>query len=88
MWMQDPCYGPIEAHHAASGGGMALKSHDHGCIPLCLKHHQDLHGSSGPFRHMGKDGKRDWQDRQIRWTQNWLGLPGAEPQVKEGDLPF
>jgi hypothetical protein len=32
---------PCEPHHA--GGGVGRKGSDYSCVPLCRKHHRELH---------------------------------------------
>lgn len=38
--------GPNHAHHTASHG-MAIKGSDYSCIPLCPKHHTEIHNTGG-----------------------------------------
>ena len=40
------CEGPIQAHHAfngATGGGRGMKGSDYACVPICAKHHREVH---------------------------------------------
>lgn len=36
------CRNPAEPHHTESGG-VGLKGSDFSCVPLCRKHHRELH---------------------------------------------
>lgn len=58
------CEGPVQVHHI-TGAGLALRAHDHEGMPLCLKHHNELHGATGYFRMMKKDEKRAWQRAKV-----------------------
>lgn len=46
------CGSPGEAHHLtyAQPRGLGLKSGDQYCVPLCHKHHMDLHQGAWPER--------------------------------------
>lgn len=68
------CSGPIEAHHYPYGRGTSQKTHDHTAVPLCKTHHTEFHQSAGPFKHMGKAGKKAWSDDQVDRHQRLLGL--------------
>ena len=68
MWMQDPCEGPTEAHHAGERG-MGQKAHDETCVPLCTKHHRGLHDANGIFKRWTKKIRKAWVARQIEWTR-------------------
>lgn len=37
------CSGPSDAHHALGRRGKALKPSDYGAVPLCRRHHDELH---------------------------------------------
>jgi hypothetical protein len=41
------CMGPAEAHHALGRRGTGVKPSDFGCIPVCRKHHYELHHWGG-----------------------------------------
>ena len=46
------CWGPVEAHHPIGlkwGKGMSTKSPDKYAIPLCARHHGELHARNGDF---------------------------------------
>lgn len=68
MWMQDPCEGPLQAHHAGSRG-VGQRAPDDTCIPLCRRHHQAWHDLLPPFRGMSRDERRAWRDAQIEWVR-------------------
>ena len=59
------CYGIVEAHHL-TGAGLSRKANDNETVPLCSKHHKNLHEFTGPFRDMTREQRRDWQLNQIR----------------------
>ena len=44
---KDRCAGGIQAHHLLKpwdgGRGMSMRANDKNTIPLCFKHHQELH---------------------------------------------
>ena len=40
------CFGQIVYHHSSSGG-VSLKGSDLEAIPVCMKHHSDLHNCYG-----------------------------------------
>jgi hypothetical protein len=67
-----PCRGRIEAHHAGTRPGIALKSHDHTALPLCTQHHRDLHALAGPFRGWRKEELRSWSEMEIAMVQGRL----------------
>jgi hypothetical protein len=69
LWMQDPCEGPTEPHHAGERG-LGQRAHDETCIPLCTKHHRAFHDASGLFKRWRRDERRAWLARQIQWTQH------------------
>jgi hypothetical protein len=72
-WLRaQPCCAPCwpqhpsgEIHHARHDVGMGLRAHDHRAVPICRKHHTDLHGLSGPFRGWNRDGIRSFLDDEI-----------------------
>lgn len=63
------CYGPVHAHHAGERPGLGIKASDYTCIPLCQKHHSDLHSCCGYFQ-MTRQELRLWQDRAIVRTSS------------------
>jgi hypothetical protein len=58
------CQGSVQVHHI-TGAGLALRAHDHDGMPLCGKHHADLHAARGYFRMMTRDEKRSWQRARV-----------------------
>lgn len=64
-----PCQGPIEAHHAGRRPGVAMKADDTTTIPLCMLHHRQWHGATGPFWGWVKAKRLQWADEQIERTQ-------------------
>ena len=67
MRSQDPCSGPVEAHHAGRDRGMSQRAHDDTCVPLCRKHHAAWHSASGVFRTYKKAERRAWADAKVAW---------------------
>ncbi len=66
---QQPCnqcgkQGSCDAHHK-TGAGLAMRSHDHLAMPLCRACHTEFHASSGAFKKMEKQARRDYQDEAI-----------------------
>lgn len=51
--------------HHRQGAGMGMRSHDHTAIPLCRFCHVAWHAGSGPYKWMGRDGKREYADKSI-----------------------
>jgi len=71
------CRAPAQAHHLlrAPGKGMGMKAGDNWCIPLCPKHHRELHASgdeTGWLDVYGIDGP----DRARRIYQRWRQTDG------------
>lgn len=66
------CYGRTHAHHAGERPGMSRKAPDDTAVPLCLKHHEEWHNASGYFRHLDKDGRREWAEKAIAETRERL----------------
>ncbi len=52
-----------DPHHRREPG-IARKSHDRTCIPLCRIHHGEAHDRVGRFKGWTKDEMRDWHDAQ------------------------
>ncbi len=64
MARNDPCVGPVQAHHAGERG-LGQRAHDRTCIPLCLKHHQAWHDSGKPFAGWTKEERAAWAASHI-----------------------
>lgn len=66
--LDEPC--PCGASHKPKGQaqrrGKGSRAHDHDAIPLCWRHHRQLHELVGFFA--GWDGQRlrAWQDQYVR----------------------
>lgn len=73
MAAHDPCYGPVQAHHAGIDKGMSQRDHDTTCVPLCLKHHRNWHDASGLFKDFCKDERREWATTQIVLIRQRIG---------------
>jgi hypothetical protein len=54
---------PSHAHHI-TGAGMALKADDKDTMPLCARHHSELHELRGAFR-VTRSERLIWQCQQI-----------------------
>ena len=55
------CLGPVDPHHVRNHTGMGLREDDSQTVPLCRKHHSELHSV----------GKRTFQARyglDFKWT--------------------
>lgn len=60
------CEGPVEAHHSTGRGrGMSQKNHDHCTMPLCHKHHHELHRACGHFRGLTRQDRQHWQELMV-----------------------
>ena len=71
------CEGPVEAHHL-TGAGVGQKADDHDTMPLCRRHHRDLHEFTGPFAKtldlfkegpMSRGERQEWQLKRIKETR-------------------
>ena len=84
------CNGRTEAHHLlkpwSGGRGMSMKAGDENCIPLCQKHHMELHTKFGTeknlFEHYGlaEDIGQQYAKAQYEGAQFYID--------QDGDLPF
>lgn len=103
----EPCIAPVQVHHAqhgethgpdaapakALGGkrGKGQRASDWWGLPLCFKHHRQLHDGAGPFREMSPTERRAWQDKHIaRYRARYamqetarLSVPGSGRQVDQ-----
>ena len=61
------CTAPVEAHHAGRRG-LGQKADDNTAIPLCRRHHRELHDARGAFAGWTKAERRAWQDEQAALT--------------------
>lgn len=71
----------IEAHHLLKPWrgprGMALKAGDENVVPLCAKHHRELHNNGNEYDFFEKaTGRAD--NGQFYARLNWLGSPHYE----------
>jgi hypothetical protein len=79
------CIGAVDPHHAGERPGVAMKAHDRTCIPLCRGHHDRLHAAQHPFKEWSKERRREWQDDQIRRTQETLDAPPFDAEQDRVD---
>lgn len=72
------CSGRVHAHHAGPRP-FGRKAADDTCIPLCQRHHSDLHDGRGYFKSTGLRGwLRLWQDARIRdYQAAWVLRQGG-----------
>ena len=64
---------PCEAHHPRVGVvGLAQRGHDRTAIPLCTRHHGELHSLSGNFKSWDGVSLREWQQDRIHDTRGLL----------------
>jgi hypothetical protein len=49
-------------HHPRQNVGTGLRAHDHRAIPICPRHHEELHGMHGYFEDWHRQRVRDWLD--------------------------
>lgn len=75
----------VDAHHAGPRPGVAMKAHDRTAVPLCRHHHQRFHDAAHPFRRWSKAMRREWQDEQIRITQEALDAPPFDAEQDRRD---
>lgn len=75
----------VDAHHAGPRPGVAMKAHDRTAVPLCRHHHQRFHDAAHPFRRWSKAMRREWQDEQIRVTQEALDAPPFDAEQDRRD---
>ena len=96
-WLRrQPCSAPGEPHpggdphhatHLDNGGGvgMGMRGHDHRAIPLCRKHHMEIHSLGGPFRGWLRDHVRAWVDARIEESRaRYEKIEGVILSTKEG----
>lgn len=62
----------VDPHHAGRRPGVAMKAPDASAIPMCRHHHDRFHDAQYPFKDWNKERRREWQDEQIRLTQEEL----------------
>lgn len=56
------CSPGVQAHHVTYGRGLSQKASDAGgALPLCERHHEDLHQGRGVFVDLSREGRREWQ---------------------------
>jgi len=70
------CQGSIAPHHATFGRGLSQRAHDHCAMPLCFKHHFELHAGIGHFA--------DWDhEKRTAWQQDMVEIyrPKNQPDV-------
>lgn len=89
----DPCISPVVVHHNTFGEteqhakslggkrGKGQRASDLEGMPLCNKHHRELHDLRGFFGDHDKIALREWQAKQVRELQNQFAM--QEPQPKE-----
>ena len=87
-----PCVSPVVVHHNTFGEteqhakslggkrGKGQRASDLEGMPLCSKHHRELHDMRGFFGDFDKLTLREWQAQQVRELQNQFAV--QEPQPK------
>lgn len=88
-----PCVSSVVIHHHTAGetephakslGGRRGKSQrcsDTQGMPLCFRHHKDLHELRGFFAEEDKHSLRKWQDDQVKRLQRLYEMAYPEPLV-------
>ena len=75
------CYGVVQAHHLLKPfdgtRGMGLKANDKNLIPLCIKHHTELHRMGNEYEFAYKYFGLETQLKYIAQTF-WLRSPAYE----------
>lgn len=64
VWLLDlanDCYGVVQAHHSTVGRAYSRRSTDLDAMPLCERHHHDLHNFSGPFKGWTREERAEFQ---------------------------
>lgn len=74
------CFRAAQAHHAGTRG-LGQRAPDRTCIPLCARHHRDLHDATGVFLGWSKAQRREWQDERIAEMQALYASHGARRGV-------
>lgn len=67
-WDTGLCFGDVTAHHVGHDGGTALKANDYQTIPVCARHHDEIHRHSGRFKGWNAGTMDAWCDEQVRRT--------------------
>lgn len=96
-----PCTGAVDVHHHTKGEterhakslggkrGKGQRASDEWGMPMCFRHHRQLHDGRGFFAdHNGADLRR-WQDQQVERLQRLYAMAhppplAADPQLKPG----
>jgi|KBSSwiStaDraftv2_1062776.scaffolds.fasta_scaffold08946_19 uncharacterized sporulation protein YeaH/YhbH (DUF444 family) len=91
----DPCISPVVIHHNTFGEteqhaksvggkrGKGQRASDLEGMPLCNKHHRELHELRGFFGDYNKADLREWQARQVRELQNQFAVQEPQPVAAE-----
>jgi hypothetical protein len=96
-----PCTGAVVIHHHTAGEtephakslggrrGKGQRASDDQGMPLCFKHHGNLHELRGYFAGWHKHQLRDWQTAQVERLQRLYAMAypaplAADPQLKPG----
>ena len=73
-----PCDGPIQAHHLlrpwSGKRGMGMKAGDENAIPLCAKHHRELHNRGDENAFFEECGYSPNYGKALAYGL-WLGSP-------------
>lgn len=75
-YMASPCWGPVDPSHTGEDGGAGMKSSDYSCVPKCRGHHQEWEERTGVFAGWSGLERARWADRQVRNTQERIGVAG------------
>ena len=84
------CSGPTQAHHLLKPWdgvrGASMRSGDQNCIPLCMKHHMELHTKYGTEKNLfeayglGAELVKKYAQAQYEGAKFYFD--------QDGDLPF
>lgn len=71
-------------HHARQWVGAGRRAHDHRAVPMCHKHHHDLHSMRGHFKGGMQSVIRGWLNQKIEhYRDEYLRRRAAD-----GIIPF
>ncbi len=55
------CSDTVQPHHSTLGRGLSQKSSDLDAMPMCAKHHHQLHNFTGFFAGWSREQRAEWQ---------------------------
>jgi hypothetical protein len=81
--------GETEPHAKSLGGrrGKGQRASDTEGMPMCARHHRQLHDLTGFFGDFDKYKLREWQDRQVRELRNVYAMRHPEPAAPSAAPP-